>query len=182
MMSMDDFNSRKRSRPEIPTMTAHSTMAEDRAVEMDQARAAQLRYPIQRNATLNDLLKLSASHESNYSSSGDATLKELANIAIFDCLEWQKPLLSCDNETPVFRSYRSWLKAPTFPAGVWTKHCQKKLGSSRGAFNLEQLKTLEVVLVILRNLSFVGANLRLLAYSPDIVAVLVGCVYEGETW
>jgi hypothetical protein len=179
MMSMDDSNSRKRGRSETPTMTTAPTMQDNRAVEMDAARAAQLRDPIQRNGALNDLLKLSASHESNYSLPGDVTLKELANIAIYDCLEWQQPLPASDDEIPVFRSQRSWIKAPTHAAGDWASHCQKKLGSSRGALDLEQLKTLEVVLVILRNLSFVGANLRLLAYSPDIVAVLVGCVYEG---
>jgi hypothetical protein len=174
---MDDFNSRKRSRSETPTTA--SPMNQKRAVEIDQGHAAQLRDPIQRNAALNDLLQLTASHETNYSLPGDAMLKELANIAIYDCLEWKKPLPTSDAETPVFRSKRSWLEAPTTAAGDWARHCQEKLGSSRSALDPELLKTLEVVLVILRNLSFVGANLRLLAYSPDLVAFLVGCVYEG---
>ena len=33
--------------------------------------------------------------------------------------------------------------------------------------------------MILRNLSFVGANLRLLAYSPAVLALLNGCLYDN---
>lgn len=175
-MSFEDSHSRKRARSTSPPAPV---MSKKKAAEVDQQRVAQLRDPIQRNAALNELLKLSASHEANFALPGDTTLKELARIAIYDCLGWKKHLPHNDYEEPSFRAKSAWLKAPTANSDAWAQHCRKALGSNRKALDADKLKTLEAILVIMRNLSFVGANLRLLAYSPDVVAVLVGCVYEG---
>lgn len=181
MTTLEDANNtRKRSRSNTPIASIVPVMSKKRALEVDFERVEQLQDPQERNAALNELLKLTASHEYNYGLPGDATLKELARIAIFDCLDYKDKLPSTANHSePVFQSVTAWLKAPTAQADSWTKHCQSVLGTNRKALHPDKLQTLQVILVILRNLSFVGANLRLLAYSPDIVALLTGCLYEG---
>ena len=53
---------------------------------------------------------------------------------------------------------------------------------SRGLVDLvlepEAMQAIEFILDIFRNLSYASSSLRLLAYSPDVLAVLVGCLYQ----
>jgi hypothetical protein len=173
------FNSRKRSRassPKPPAIAA-TTQENSQAYQRDLAFASQLREPKQRNVALNELLRLSFTHEKNYSLSSDAILKELVKIAVYDCLEWKEEEGSDD--TPVFSSHEAWITPPTPRRQAWARHFKKQLGIRRNLMDAAKLKTLEVILVILRNLSFVAANLRMLVYSPDVIALLVGCLYEG---
>ena len=116
---------------------------------------------------------------------GALALEELVNIAVYDCLDWNDDYAiqnrnvqdndsKVDNndnqkEAPVFCAEGAWKKAPTLFSNKWAYNCQVKLGSARGgggSVTAEKLKILSAVMVILRNLSFVAANLRLLAYSP----------------
>ena len=96
-----------------------------------------LQDPSQRNSTLNDLLHLSASHEINYSLSGDYVLRELADIAIYDCLEWTEP--TEPDTKPVFRSKQCWLNAPMARMTAWVKHCKKQLDPKRSMLQKERL-------------------------------------------
>jgi hypothetical protein len=175
-MAEERYSSRKRSRSASPVPPSTQSNL-DLLSDVDARLVKGLRDPLRRTAALNELLQLSASHETNYSVSGDPVLRELADIAIYDCLKWKEPIEK--DSAPVFRSQQTWLSPPTSRMAAWAKHCKNQLDPKRSKLQMEHIRMLEVILVILRNLSFVGANLRLLVYSPDILAVLVGCLYEG---
>jgi hypothetical protein len=204
----------------------------------DAIRAQQLRDKHQRIKALNSLLRLSTSHETNYALSGDSVLRELLNIAIYDCLSWPKGVVllssassssgsnqqtslqkqqtiivgsdgdSDDDDagtisTPVFSSSTAWFKPPTEHMEAWSQHCRVMLGGAgkRGedciftiassssqtggplasTMTREKFRILDAIVAILRNLSFVGANHRMLAYTPDVLALLVGCLYDDGT-
>jgi hypothetical protein len=201
----------------------------------DAIRAQQLRDKNQRIKALNSLLRLSTSHETNYALSGDSVLRELLNIAIYDCLSWPKGTVllsssssssrmssdcSCNKQTslqksivsdsddetrstntitPVFTSSTAWIKPPTEHMEAWSQHCRVMLGGAgkRGEdcifttesstplvtiiMTREKFRILDAIVAILRNLSFVGANHRMLAYTPDVLALLVGCLYDDGT-
>jgi hypothetical protein len=210
---MDEF-SRKRPRESTsPTPTDVSVSAvsdpskRSKAEPSDGNRlAAQLRDSSTRNATLNELLKLSASHDSNFSLDSDAILVELCQI-VFDTLEWDHPSRSTttgigtgrpsssadtmtstdtdsdsdtedDDDAPTFRSQQAWTTETTIASQDWGAHCESKLKDKSMQAETGTIQPFEVVLMILRNLSFVAANLRVLAYSPNILQVLVGALYE----
>ena len=170
---MDDPTSRKRSRSTTPIRESYRGRS---TAEFDHSIYLQLQDPLQRNKALNELLKLSNSHEANYSLSSDEVLKGLCNIVIYECLDWQETTAT-DTASPIFRSREAWKEPPTTHMKAWASHCQLKLG--RGMITKEKMQTIKVILAILRNLSFVGANIRLLAYSPQVLAILTGCLYEG---
>lgn len=160
-----------------------------------------------RTSVLNDLLRASMAHDKVYALSSDEILQELVLLVAHDCLQWPEdtPLPSAESFTssakvgggdrgaaamapsppsppslPIFSSKRCWLEAPTRAAQEWAQHWKLQLGgSNRCQLSDMALRQLEVVLVIIRNLSFVSSNLRLLAYSPAIWHLLVGCLYEG---
>jgi hypothetical protein len=140
-----------------------------------ETMAAKLRDPLLRNQALNELLKVTASHESNYSLDGDAILKEFAAI-VYEALDWTPP---DSNEAPIFKSQNAWLEHTTEATRDWAAHCERKL--ARKSVEPENIKPLEAVLVIIRNLSFVASNLRLLAYSSEVLAILVGSLYESTS-
>jgi hypothetical protein len=168
--------------------------------------AAQLRDSSTRNGALNELLKLSANHDSNFSLDSDAILVVLCQI-VYETLEWEprtsttktgtdtgRPTGSSgtdtmtntndsdsdedddDDDAPTFRSQQAWTTETTIASQDWGAHCESKLKYK--SLHSETIKPFEVVLMILRNLSFVAANLRVLAYSPDILQILVGALYE----
>jgi len=144
--------------------------------------------PSDRIVALNELLRLTSSHEKNFALTKDAVLRALIQIAMQDCLEWNTEQFEQTNTTssPVFSSRQTWLKPPTVGSSTWAEHCKRCLGP-QGTLFLQAsvshsaavaLQQLEVILVILRNLSFVSANLRLLVYSPNALHLLIGCLYE----
>jgi hypothetical protein len=191
-------NARKRPRSSSPAPSSSGGGGSGKATggvipeETDLASQLGSKDPVRRNAALNELLKFSASHEINYSLEGDEVLQALVQIA-HDTLDWQPAgLPSTENSSsspspsphkkkkqkpPSFDARVAWTEPITPLAKEWAAHCEEKL--SRKSLDPEKMKPLEVVLGILRNLSFVAANLRLLAYSPDVIAILVGCLYEN---
>ena len=183
-MTMDDpSTSRKRSRSNTPvpqrggagalTATSRPESAED------LARAAQLRNPDTRTAALNAMLKLTYSHENNYAVTGDSVIEELVNIAM-ECVHWKEPDDDVvDENAPVFSSDRAWRQTPTRRNDLWAQHWMQQLGPKRSTLKPTAIKTLEVLAMIFRNMSFVGANQRMMAYNPAVVDVLIGCMYDG---
>lgn len=188
---MDDYtSSRKRSRsssPVPPSSLSAKRQSLDTATgisEQDRQFAKGLKDPVERNQTLNHLLQLSASHDKNYALTGDVVLRELADIAIYDCLGWRKDKEEdhhddIDDDETIFSSHQTWFQPPTARMRAWQKHCQHQLDPKHTRLSQTQIQTLSVILVILRNLSYVSANHRLLAYDPSILALLIGCLYEG---
>lgn len=178
-------SSRKRSRSSTPvpprpgstTGVAAAVVERPESAE-DRARAAQLRDPSTRVAALNALLRLSASHEANYAVTGDSVITELVNIAL-ECVRWVEPEGKPeDDDDPVFSSDRAWRQAPTRRNDLWAQHWKEALGPNRYNLAPTAIKTLEVLVMIFRNMSFVGANLRMMTYSPAVVEVLIGCMYD----
>jgi hypothetical protein len=165
------------------------------ALALDRARASQLRKKSQRNAVLNDLLRVTAAHDRNYALSSDEILEELVRIAVDDCVGgWPHrdddllAMMSDDPDgsssspssaPPVLHSRWCWTDPPTKRAAEWAEHWKTALGPQRCLMDVKKQQMLEVILVLLRNLSFVGANLRLLAYNPRVLHLLVACLYDG---
>ena len=172
-------SSRKRSRSSTPVPQRPAAAVVERPESADdQARAAALRNPSTRVAALNALLRLTASHEINYAVTGDSVITELVNIAL-ECVQWVEPEEDDEDDDPVFSSDRAWRQTPTTRNDRWAEHWKEQLGPNRLNLKPNALKTLEVLVMIFRNMSFVGANLRMFAYSPAVVEVLIGCMYDG---
>ena len=162
-----------------------------------------------RNLALNDLLRITSSHDINYAMDGDNILKALAEV-FYDVIGWDPDAededsddenndvdkkdsddddndgdssdesgAPSDEEEPLFVAKTAWKGPLTRDGRKWEKFCRSNLGSSNLA--MEDVKCLEAILTIFRNLSFVSANLRLLAYSNDVLTILVGCLYEPST-
>lgn len=158
-----------------------------------------------RNAELNDLLQLSASHEVNFAMTSDAIVVALAEVVLLDCLQWNSTLTtknnnnnnnngdletSSDNKDDdttsmrLFRSAKAWTTPPTPLSQAWAEHCcQYSFSHSTTNNEKEENNTVvaicEAIAMILRNFSFTGANLRLLAYSPDVLHTLTAFLYIG---
>lgn len=170
--------SNKRSSLDLATGIAGTTRTADASLSRDDVRAANLRGGdlAKRNAELNELLQLSANHEVNFSMQSDSILRALAELVILECLQWKEPDgLKKDDPYVIFRSVNAWKRPPTGRMEAWAKHCCNLQMARR----IEAVKICEVVAMILRNFSFTGANLRLLAYSPDILHVLTAFLYIG---
>jgi hypothetical protein len=183
---MED-NSRKRVRSSSPAPVELLSVLPK---QTDAIRAARLRDPNTRTAALNELLRLTGAHEHVFALESDAILKELSRIVLVDCLQWneQEPELLVNKkhrDVAVFSSDTAWTKAPTARGQRWAAFWKQRLdGNAKQVVLLGQqhdtLKTMQVIFVILRNLSYVAANIRLLVYSPRIVVdLLIGCLYEG---
>jgi hypothetical protein len=186
-------NSRKRSRSStpVPTNPAQTKRQLQAAVERDAQLIHKLSNEETRNDALNDMLKLSLSHDPSFAMSSDSLLQTLAQI-VKECLEWNEPhiILPEDKDSKdvqdnaqakqelLLKSKLTWIQAPTPRLTAWFHHCRQMLGTRRVLLDQASLQTLDVILVILRNLSYVGANLRLFIYVPDILAILGGCLYE----
>ncbi|VEU43673.1 unnamed protein product [Pseudo-nitzschia multistriata] len=160
-----------------------------------------------RNLALNDLLRITASYDINYALDGDHVVKALAGV-FYDVIGWnpsddgdgdengsesahgnsngadgnenggdEENSSGAENDDePRFSPREAWKGPLTRRGRRWERFCRASLG--RGNLPAESARCLEAVLTILRNLSFVSANLRLLAYSNDILSILVGCLYE----
>jgi len=170
---MDDFQSRKRPRSNSPAPTASNKTS--KSFTTGRELAAQLRNSRHRNDALNELMKVTAAHELSYSLDGEDVLKALVDI-FFDCLGWtgQRPAES--KSQPSFETSMAWTLHVTPESEEWASFCLIQL--AKGKLGTDTLKLLEAVLLVMRNLSFVAANHRLMAYSPDVLTVLTGALYE----
>jgi len=160
----------------------------------------------QRHMALNKLLKVSCSHDANYAlgAQGDAVLEALVNI-VFQCLRWDPPLPQEESTTnnddhkeelstrspsspttttpppPTFVASQAWNVPPTSQDHAWAQHCIQEYHTLRGQTSTEsqeRSQLLDAISVILRNLSYVAANLRLLAWTPSVLQVLIGFLYD----
>lgn len=172
---MEDDQTRKRPRSTSPVPPgAKATKSEfNRGAEL----AAQLKFPRTRNDALNELMKATAT-DMSYSLDGEDVLRALVDI-FFESLGWssEKPALS--KSKPDFSASQAWTSHVTPEADEWATFCSANL--AKGKLGIVTLKLLESVLLIMRNLSFVAANHRLMAYSPDVITVLTGALYETTT-
>ncbi|GKY98810.1 hypothetical protein MPSEU_000837100 [Mayamaea pseudoterrestris] len=159
--------------------------------QQEHHRAEQVLDPGSRNAALNELLIQSMSLDRSGSAlASDVILKALAKVVLDDVNEGsENDLLDAtnnDDDKPVLQASQVWIKAPTKRTEDLAKKFQSKL-SNQGMISLHQkssnskdtMQTLQVILMIIRNYSYVSSNLRLLAYSTDVIDVLVGCLYEN---
>lgn len=169
-MMQDESRKRPRSVSPTPTSNAGTTFGSSIGANL----LKHLKDPLTRNGALNKLMQQTMKHENNYSLHGDEVLQGLAHI-FYDAIGWEG---SDYDEEPTFQSQNAWTGHVTKEAQDFADFCKMKL--SKGNLRLEDKRYLEAVLVILRNLSFVAANLRLLAYSPFIINILVGSLYEGS--
>jgi hypothetical protein len=60
----------------------------------------------------------------------------------------------------------------------WIQHAKAKLAAS--SIDMPISKLLHVILMILRNLSFVAANARCMAYNNNTLLILCGCLHESS--
>ena len=127
---------------------------------------------------LNELLQISANHDTNYSMKSDSILLSLCDIVIHDCLQWNAPIIpgrgvQTEKQFVIFRSVDAWTAPPTNEMKQWAEFC------SQADLKKEEWKMCENIAMILRNFSFTGANIRLLAYSQSVLHVLVAFLYIG---
>jgi hypothetical protein len=178
-MEDSNNNSRKRTREEtspVPFVAAgngNTKKAANGGPPSGETLAQWLTATGSRNHALNELMRMTASHEMNYSLDGDIVLKALA-VVFCDTIGWE--YAPAVEEKVTFESQQAWIGHTNKQTERWAQFCKRKL--RRGNLSPQQSKHVEAVVVILRNLSFVASNLRLLAYSPDAISILVGCLYE----
>lgn len=144
----------------------------------DERRASNLRSGdlSRRNAELNELLQLSYNHDVGFSVTSDIILRALAEAVILDCLQWKDADSIQKEKFIIFRSAKAWTCPPTARMEAWARHCCNVQLEK----NSDSIKVCEAISMILRNFSFSGANLRLLAYSPDILHTLTAFLYIGS--
>jgi hypothetical protein len=169
-----------------PTTTATTKSEKD---DDDILRAERLINLETRNEELNDLLQISANHDVNFSMPSDAIPNALVQIVMQDCLQYHQnqhhnkhritgSTNNSNHHGLIFRSKDAWKEPPTRETRDFANHC-KTIQIDRRPDGMV-LPTLEVIAMILRNLSFTGANLRLLAYSPHVLQVLTAFLYIGS--
>jgi hypothetical protein len=189
MMSFpDDGTGSSRKRPRSTSPGPMVSIGKPRAGVPDGASLGRrVLHPSTRNDALNDLLRITVSHEINYALDGDALLKALGTV-FYEVIGWdseddhdddQENNNEADEDDVQFSAKEAWLGHITRDREKWAKFCQVHL--SKALLSVDDLKCLEVILTILRNLSFVAANLRLMAYSNEILSVLVGSLYEQSS-
>lgn len=160
-------------------------------------------------SALNTLLVKSADHDANFSvenEGGEGIVDGL--VFVFDkCLGWtgcrcddddddgseeeqeekkrlsdnHKKNISDDDLTP---SASSWvLDRDDTPAGSWAAFCQAKFSSSsvEALTDADDVHLLAVVLMIIRNISYVAGNVRYLVQSSHILRLLSGCLYYRQS-
>lgn len=179
---MEDLGgSRKRPRSVSPPPVSMST--KQQKFGGGKVLAKRLQDPHLRNVALNELMQLTVNHENNYSLDGEDVLIALGHV-FFEAIGWnERETIEEEEEKeekdqPTFDAEKSWTGHTTVETKEWAEFCQKNL--AKGALSRENQKLLESVLVILRNLSFIAANLRLLAYSTSVLTILVGSLYESS--
>jgi hypothetical protein len=179
---LNNAPSSKRSRPSTPQPTKSVSLLDGATLATfhgipDHVRAASLRSGdlAKRNTELNDLLKLSAVYDSNLLMQNDVIVQALCEVVMYDVLQWRDPLNGSGSAHIIFRASDSWKHPPTVRMVEWANHCSNRYLTE------DQFRTCDVVAMILRNFSFSAANLRLLAYSPDLLQILIAFLYIGVT-
>ena len=184
---------RKRARESLPSAasaTTPTTTTHRTSSPLERTKALQLKDPLRRNGVLNELLQSSAQGGSSLTS--NAILMELARIVVEDCVQVNEQDLneaSNNNKkhaTPLFDAAQLWKQTPTPRTDALAKAFGEKLSPytpynvhrNNNESHVERLATLNAVLMILRNLSFVAANQRLVAYSPVVLDVIVASLYQ----
>lgn len=141
--------------------------------------AAQLKDPSRSTDALQTLLKLSSSHDLNYTlgdTAGDQVLHALVDIC-YDCLDYEyNDKAPRSQETAVFSAEGTWREPPTKERAAWARHAQKQLAQPEP----KQANLLQTILVIFRNLSFVSSNVRLMRLNDHVWSILVACLYESH--
>lgn len=169
--------SRKRGRPSTPSraMDLQRNQPSKQQQKPYDDKLAQLQHPATRHKELNELLKITANHDINFSLSNDSVICALVDICfeIFNDTHQEQ-----EERFIVLRSKEAWNRPPVSSAQQWANKCAKL---SLHKFSDNEQKVLLAVAVILRNLSYTGANLRLLAYSPSVLHVLTGFLYLQDT-
>ncbi|CAB9510626.1 Transcription initiation factor IIF, beta subunit [Seminavis robusta] len=185
--SNTNTSSRKRSRAGSPTpasrpvkVVANPTVTTATAGDKSQTLAARLLDPVKRNGALNELLMQSAT---NYVLDGEAIVKSLVAVA-FDCLDWENDDNDNNNNSnkhrqPTFLPDKAWTDHSSAEAKTWATHCLDRFSHREYLMELDNVRCIEAVLIIIRNLSFAAQNARLLAFSPNVLAILTGSLYEG---
>lgn len=171
---MDDYQSRKRPRSLSP-LPGGPTINKKYPFPSGQEFAEELKHPRRRNHALNELMRLTAAYELSFALDGDQAVKALVDI-FFDSLGWAGDRPSVSSAKPILSSDTAWTRHATPENEKWASFCSTQL--AKGKLGNEILKILESILLIFRNLSFVAANHRLMAYSPDVLTILVGALYE----
>ena len=139
---------------------------------------------------LNGLLQATADFSANYclGSSGEKIL--LALVKLFDeAIGWdfRDEEIGTTARIGKFQPNASSWESSSLSGKYqkWEQHCREKLASplasSADPNHLIDPDTdgriLDAVVVILRNLSFVAQNLRLMAYTPQVMRILTGALY-----
>lgn len=225
MMQSSD-RKRPRSTSPVPMVSIGKPRA---GVPDGKSLARRVLNPGSRNGAFNDLLRITSSHDINYSLDGDHILKALASV-FYEVIGWDLDGDDDDEDGDVdeaedttrrneenedsnaseadgqnrsggddddsngddeggvdqgddegdlgskFAAKQAWIGHVTDESEKWARFCEATLSKEKLA--PDDMRYLEIILTIIRNLSFVSANLRLLAYSCDIVAILTGCLYE----
>ena len=140
--------SRKRPRSTSPVPPSSKKSNKMTNLPDSTVLAEQLLSPRTRNEALNTLLKLTANHELNYAVEGESVLTALMDLVPVEPIPPPKEL------DPKI----AWARCDLHP-------------------NLGNVPILHAVLVILRNLSFVAANLRPMAFHPEVLPLLITAMH-----
>lgn len=137
--------------------------------------ASRLQSKRSRTASLNHLLEVTANYELSYTIENEAALQALADI-FFESVGSKRPPRKEVAVKPEFRANKAWTAHLTPDSLEWASYCKNQL--MKGRLGAEALRVVEAILPILRNLSFVASNQRLLAFSHDVIDILTGSLYE----
>jgi hypothetical protein len=148
------------------------------AYSKELERVSRLQNPLQRSQELLDLLKLSSNYDTNYVLASTKILAALAEIVVVECLAWghdRDAVLRYDDDKDddergnlLLQSKRAWERPPTKRLARWLDHCACYEG-----LHDDSIRVLEAIAMIMRNFSFTGANVRVMAYCPSVLYSLV---------
>jgi hypothetical protein len=142
-------------------------------------RASRLQNPLQRPQELLDLLQLSSNYDTNYALASTKILEAFAEIVVVQCLEWDNHdhdamLYDDEHGNLLLQSKRAWERPPTKRMGRWIDHC-----ASYEGLHDDSIRVLEAIAMIIRNFSFTGANVRVMAYNPSVLYCIVAFLTIG---
>lgn len=171
---MQDSNAKKRPRSSSPPPSASPKPGKalsTKAIEL----SSQLKQPRMRNAALNELMKVTATHDVGFSINGEVILPAVVDL-FFELIGWSDQRPTQLGTKPIFSAVTAWTVHATPEDSRWASFCATQL--AKGKLGVDTLKSLEAIVMVLRNLSFAATNHRLMAYSPDVLTVLTGALYE----
>mmetsp|Transcript_484 Transcript_484/g.971 ORF Transcript_484/g.971 Transcript_484/m.971 type:complete len:628 (+) Transcript_484:31-1914(+) len=146
--------------------------------------------PAEVSWALNGLLKASADVEANYclGVGGEVVIQALCEL-FDDAIGWDDEGAEDDEYDNLQPSPASWCESSlTGIWKTWRTFCREKLASPLSPSSDPKLwidpdtdaRILEMIVAILRNLSYVAQNLRFMAHSDDCLRILVGALsYRG---